>query len=367
MKKNLYCRVRDIKYGGVNKKQEVYLNRLITKRKNFFCTFRIHPLSSNRKIQIIKAQYYKLLAEDQIESVNPEMIYFPDNGTYDVFFDITRNNRIEAEIGGLVTSKATNEIFFQIKYNMWSKYSLNLTGNTYLGRFHNSGLVQARIDFPGNLPLALELTYTLNGWNYFKTNTYFFEDEKPNYLVQRDSYWKYEISTPVSNDSKLALEFASGLKTDNYYQTNQFSRPDTADKTTFSFYSPNALLNLIPSTENNLPQPGHISESAPDSSAGWKKTSRAQHRLILQNFPIIITGSSYEWPLINTLIPSAGLSLGYSVQLTISNQPFFNNYTSSVLNAPSFEPIPESHTIFLPQFRSHTYFAVGGKIHFKHS
>ncbi len=46
-------------------------------------------------------------------------------------------------------------------------------------------------------------------------------------------------------------------------------------------------------------------------------------------------------------------------QLTLSNQPFFNNYTSSVLSAPAFEPIPESKTLFLPEFRAHNYAAVG--------
>jgi NTE family protein len=46
---------------------------------------------------------------------------------------------------------------------------------------------------------------------------------------------------------------------------------------------------------------------------------------------------------------------------TFSNQLFFNNYTSSVLSAPAFEPIPESQTIFLPQFRAYDYFAFGAK------
>ena len=101
-----------------------------------------------------------------------------------------------------------------------------------------SGHLGLRFDIPGFIPLAYELSYTLNGWNYFNTTTYFFEDEKPNYLVQQDSYWKFNISTPITKFGKLSAEFLTGSKLDNYYQTNQFSRTDTTDETKFEFYSP---------------------------------------------------------------------------------------------------------------------------------
>jgi NTE family protein len=352
--------VGDFHFTGINKKQELYLDRLIRERK-ILTKLQDDSISNNDKKQIIKDQYYKILAEDQIESVQPELIYSPETGVYDVYFDITRNNRIEAEIGGLVTSKATNEIFFQVKYNKWSNYSLNLLGNTYLGRFHNSGMVMARIDLPSDFPIAMELSYTLNGWNYFKTTTYFFEDEKPNYLVQRDSYWKYEVSSPFTNYSKLAAEFESGFKTDYYYQTNQFSRLDTTDKTSFNFYSPGVFFEynshnrkqfasegtyfklcgrFISGQEKNVPGSTSVDSTEYANYHNWFQT-----RLVYDRYFKV----------------SGRLTFGIYGGATFSNQPFFNNYTSSVLSAPSFEPIPESQTIFLPQFRAYTYFALGGK------
>jgi NTE family protein len=57
----------------------------------------------------------------------------------------------------------------------------------------------------------------------------------------------------------------------------------------------------------------------------------------------------------------------------ISTKPLFNNYTSSLLSAPAFQPTPESKAFFLPNFRSSIYAAVGiknilniyKKIHFR--
>jgi len=221
--------------------------------------------------------------------------------------------------------------------------------------------VQARLDFPGPLPLAMELTYTLNGWNYFKTNTYFFEDEKPNYLVQRDSYWKYEISTPVSNDSKLALEFASGLKTDYYYQTNQFSRLDTADKTTFSFYSPNAYIEFNSLNRKQFASAGTYFRICTRFISGLEKNIPGSTSADTTEFSNYHNWFQLRMSLDKYFNTFNRIKFGIFGSVTFSNQPFFNNYTSSVLNAPSFEPIPESHTIFLPQFRAYTYFAIGGK------
>ena len=55
------------------------------------------------------------------------------------------------------------------------------------------------------------------------------------------------------------------------------------------------------------------------------------------------------------------IRLGLFVEGVFSNQPFFNNYTSSILSAPAFEPLSESKTLFQENFRAHTYFGVGLK------
>ena len=55
------------------------------------------------------------------------------------------------------------------------------------------------------------------------------------------------------------------------------------------------------------------------------------------------------------------LRLGVYVEAVYSSQPFFHNYTGTILNAPAFMPIPESQTIFLEKFRAYKYGAFGLK------
>lgn len=238
---------------------------------------------------------------------------------------------------------------------------MNITGNTYLGRFHNSGLAMIRIDRPGKLPLAWEFSYILNGFNYFNTSTYFFEDAKPNYLVQRDSYWKFEISTPVNNDSKLALEFVSGIKADNYYQSNQFSRSDTADKTTLAFYSPDLFYEFNSLNRKQFASEGTFFKACARFISGTEKNIPGSTSTDTTEFSNYHNWLQLRIALDKYFKVTNRLKFGACGSLTYSNQPFFNNYTSSVLSAPSFEPIPESQTIFLPQFRAYIYMSAGVK------
>jgi NTE family protein len=44
-----------------------------------------------------------------------------------------------------------------------------------------------------------------------------------------------------------------------------------------------------------------------------------------------------------------------------SSQDFFRNYSATILSAPSFNPIPESQTLFIDDYRAHQYISGGLK------
>ena len=52
-------------------------------------------------------------------------------------------------------------------------------------------------------------------------------------------------------------------------------------------------------------------------------------------------------------------SSGYYFDAVISNQPVFTNYYGTVINAPAFNPIQDSRTLLLQNFRAFDYVAGG--------
>jgi len=353
--------VGEILINGLNEDQVSYVNRIFKRNKYYKRLKKNKGIDNKLTLEGIKPEYFKLIAEDKVEFVYPKLIYRKPDNLYDMSLDVTKANKVVAELGGLVSSRAINEIFTQLSFNAWGRNALSLVGNAYLGRFYNSGQCRARIDIPSKLPFYFETSYTYNNWNYFKTSTYFFEDVKPSYLLQTDNYWNFNLSVPVTRQGKFVTVFGTGRKRDEYYQTNHFSRLDTTDQTTFDFVSPGVFVEFNSLNRKQFASNGMflklciryingIEKNKPGSTSANKTEYSSFHEWLRLRF------------LYDNYFHTVGpLKLGFYGEATISNQTLFNNYTASVLSAPVFQPIPESKTLFLPEFRAHNYAAFGMK------
>jgi len=155
------------------------------------------------------------------------------------------------------------------------------------------------------------------------------------------------------------LEAAIGSQQKRYYQTNFFTREDTADATKFRFVNPGITWELNTLNRKQYADAGAIFSASfgyvsgeEEFINGSKTVTQTFEPVNHERFNIdIIWDNYFGW-----LGP---FKLGFYGRLYLSNQKFFSNYTASLLAAPQFEPVPESRTLFLPNFRAYD-FAGGG-------
>jgi NTE family protein len=79
-----------------------------------------------------------------------------------------------------------------------------------------------------------------------------------------------------------------------------------------------------------------------------------------------IDGPYHEWFNLKLTVdkyikPIKYFKIGVYAEGVYSSQDFFRNYASSILSAPAFNPIPESQTLFIDDYRAHQYVAGGLK------
>jgi NTE family protein len=356
-------KINDFVITGVNEKQNVYVRNLINSKRTLQ-KVNTPGLTDKQRLHILKRSYYAVLSEKHIEYVYPGLKYSADHDAYDFILDIKKSNRLEIELGGLVSSRAINEIFIQTEYNRWGKNALNLLGNAYLGRFHNSGHLSTRLYFPFLVPLSIETSYTLSRWNFFKTNTYFFEDEKPGFLIQQDNFWSFDLSTPVSRIGKLTGQFQVGKKKDEYYQSNYFTRLDTNDVTSFEFSSPALIYEMNSLNRKQYASSGMMLRLSGRYITGWEKTIPGSRSIDKEQIV-----KQHQWLQFRMMYDHYFARLGSAIfgiyaEGLISNKEVFNNHTATILSSPGFEPLPESQALFLPQFRAHNYAGAGFKMIF---
>lgn len=337
----------NLEITGLNKYQSLYVKKLLgLKNKSI-------PLEN------IKPYYFRLAGDPKFSQVSAQAELLPNEKDYVLKLKIKKEKTLFASFGGNFSSRPVNAAYIGLQYNYLRRIGLTIYGNSYFGKLYGSYQVKGRFDFPFKYPFYFESSFTRNRWDFFRSSTAFFEESKPSYLLQNENTADINFGLPVGNKGKLVAGGSASNLFDRYYQTTNFTQNDTADRTDFIllspylFYERNTLnrkqfansgsylsLKLKYVYGNEITNPGTTS---PNELFFTKFHDWASARLVYENY----------------FVKSGPLRLGYYLEGVWSDQTFFNNYTASILAAPSFNPIPESRTLFLQTFRAHTWSAFG--------
>ena len=343
--------IDSINISGLNPNQKKYVEGILKHSEKYVT------------IGELKNQYFKLVLDNMIDDIFPEMKYNYKTGLFDLNLNIEKTDNFEAEFGGNISSNAINEAFFGLRYKYMGKKTINLNANAYFGRFYSSVNLMGRIDFSRKIPYYLSAQFIFNNKDYFKNTTYFFQDKKPSYLIRNENFFSFEAGFPTSDAGKCALGFNAGALNDNYYQSNDFTRIDSADLTTFNTFTPFLFYELNSLNRKQYASAGvrlffsfkyfiGIELNKPGTTSS--KTSIDDYE---ENHDFFHLDIIYD----NYFDSFKKMKFGFYSELHLSSQGFFHNYVSSILVAKPFQPIPESKTLFLPNYRAFNYFALGFK------
>jgi NTE family protein len=355
------------------KKREVYKNELpiflidkvvvegLNPNQNSYIKNSLWLKNESVTPQKLKPEYIKLLSDDKIKSINPEVEFNDSSGYYTLKLNAKKEKDLFVSVGGLFSSRPISEGFIGVKYNLLDKAALTLLANTYFGRFHNSLQAGFRLDIPFVIPFYWKNTFNMGDWDYYKSNNVFFEDKKPSFLVNNDMYVKTEIGLPVFYKGKLVFEGSTGEFTNEYYQTKSFLSTDTTDQTHFK-----NIIGGIKYERNSLNRKQYSSEGS-FLAINYKYVKGKEETVFGSTSTNTETlENDIEWGQVKMTYEQY-FNVKHSVRFGVygegvySNQPFFSNYTASLLAAPDFQPFTENRTVFNENLRAHSYLAFGLK------
>jgi NTE family protein len=340
--------VSNVLVNGINTRQAAYVKKTINPTR-----------TEELDLASLKKNYFKLIADDNIKRIFPSVVFDPKTGFYDLQLNIKKGNNLQTQFGGNLSSRPISEGFVGLQYNLWGSKPIVFSANTYFGKLYNSRQVHGRIDFPYRVPFYLEVGYTANQFDFFTSSTSFLEDIKPSYLIQSDQTLKIILGLPARSKGKFNIGFEIGTIKNQYYQTHSFLKKDTADQTNFKMVSP-----FVSFERNTLNRKMYANE-------GTFLSLKARY---VTGIEYGIPGSTsisrteitenHQWYNIKGVYQDyykrkGRLKLGADIEGVMSNQPFFGNYTASVLSAPAFQPLNDSKTFFIETFRVQSYVGYG--------
>jgi len=336
---------------GVDSKMQKFVTKSIINKRDTFT------------MKQLKKQYFRLMADEKIKSAYPTTKLDTSSGKYSLTLNAKRDKHLFFDIGGNLSNRPISNFFLAVQYNHTGRIGFSAYVNGYLGKLNSSTLSKIRFEFPTKIPFYIEPSFTLSRWDYYKSSALFYDFEKPSYLIQEDMFGELNIGAAVGNIGKVVATGGISEWKNKYYQVEQFTRLDTSDVTLFDFGYGQLSYQI-----NTLNRKQYASEGTNIFIRAKVLSGVEYYYPGTTSLDTVtkITGPGHDWFNFKITIdkyikPIKYFKIGVFAEGVYSSQDFFRNYTASILSAPSFNPIPESQTLFINDYRAHQYMAGGLK------
>ncbi len=336
---------------GYNKKQTEFIAKSLFKNEKPFT------------LTQLKKRYFRLASDDKIKNIFPVAILDSARNNYTLKLIGKPEKPFYIDAGAILSNRPISEGFLGLQYNYLGRIGFSAYVNGYRGKLNTSTHTHLRFDFPGRLPYFIEPSFTFSRWDYYSSSILFYNFLKPAYLIQEDKFGELKAGIPVGNISQFNVAGGFTEWKNQYYQSDVFTKADTADVTYFDYwyaqanYKVNTLNRKMYPTEGTLLNArirfltGHESHLPGNTSIDTVSFIDKAKPAWLQ---LKLTFDSY----IRTF---RGFKIGVFAEGVYSTQTFFSNYEATILSAPAFNPTPESRTFFIDAFRAHNYVSGGIK------
>ncbi|HAS39741.1 MAG TPA: patatin [Microscillaceae bacterium] len=336
---------------GLKKSETRYIKSLFKFKKHAF------------NLENIKKRYFRLAEADKFSLLYPSFVYDSSSHVFDFHLRLKPDKSLKARVGGNLASRSISNLYLNLEYDYLNNWWYTFATNLYAGRFYFSNHSRLRINIPNQVPFYVEPFFTFNNWHYEDINDPL-PGITPTNLSQNDTKVGVQIGVASGRKSKYNLEYGYFFNNYRYQSNHSFQTNDTLDWTRFG-----GQVFTLSYDRNTLNRKQYASKGMAFRIQG----QYIQGREILNpgTGSIFDTQQSRDHQWFRLKLRSEGyldwryFSLGYLVEAVGSNQPLFHNYLSSMIVAPAFNPLQDSRSLFLSNFRAYNYLAIGGRAIFK--
>ncbi|HUX53710.1 MAG TPA: patatin-like phospholipase family protein [Williamwhitmania sp.] len=335
---------------GLKGSQENYFYRSF--HRNNHKTFNMNDL---------EREYFKLLSDKSVVSIYPLAHYDSTAKAFDLNLKIQTDNFLDLSFGGNISSSSMNQGFLGAEYRFFRHSATSLYMNVGFGRLYSSLLLGVKRDFPWKIPVYYDLNLCLNRFDYYNSSIDpFFEDVKPSYLIQTESYGSFSVGFALGTQFLLKLNSNGGIERSQYYQTTNFLKSDIPDVTDFTYINVGTSFGMNSLNYKQYADRGIFRQISFSYINGYENYSPGTTSPP-SNTNAIINHDWYELRFLNESYHKIyrGFRMGVIIDGVYSSKRFFENYTSTLISSTGFTPNPHSKTLFLPNYHANSYIAAG--------
>jgi NTE family protein len=338
--------VDDIKFEGFEKSQELYLTRFFKNGKR--------PLYFGD----IKTGYYKLVSEPFFNSIYPRFNFNRKRQSFDFELIKRPQNNFQVDLGGVIATRSISNISLGINYYIFNRALAHFTANFTAGNFYKSALMKIRMDFPFLGQFYAEPEAIINSWSFLQAEDAIQNNFTPTVLDRVDRRYGINFGFPVGDQYKLVLNGSIINNNDRYIDNTVLVSTDTLDVLKLTGKRVGISLSSNSLNRKQYSSQGRaytFSATYFDVKEEWTPGSTSNEK-----FPSTTYHSWFQGKITLEQYFKTGIySSGYYLEGVLSNQPTFSNYFGTIIYAPAFNPLQDSKTLLLQNFRAFNYLAGG--------
>jgi NTE family protein len=338
--------IDSITYTGFNSKQQRYINRYFGKGKR--------PLYFSD----VKRGYFKLVTDDYFRNIYPGFVFNPKSNTFNLHLAKRPHNNFKIDFGGVISTRNISNIYLGVNYYHFNRSLTHVMSNFYAGNFYKSVQLKARIDVPRAGRFYLEPEATFNNWDFLEGKDIVVKNFSLTALNRIDRKVGMSLGIPAGRSYKGELYGYYINNFDRYIDGDILVSTDTLDELRLA--GPRFGWKFSTNTLNRKQYPSQ--GTAIQLSFDWFNMterftpgSTSMHTEETFNRRAWVRGKIS----VQQYFKRGIYSSGYLIESVLSNQPLFSNYTGTIINAPAFNPMQDSPTLMLENFRAFNYLAGG--------
>ena len=339
-----------IQFRGFTNAQQRYIRRIFKIRQND---------AQDLSLSEVKEGYFNLIGELYFDNTFPTIQYRPWLDKFVLQLVRRPRKNFQVDFGGVLASRNISNLFLGLNYYYFRSTLTHAYVGFQTGSFYKSISANARIDLPYLGRLYAQPEFVRNIWDYVE-GTDLLIKTTPTVLKRFDNSYGLTIGWPLGNKVRGTLGVHGLANKDSYSNEKKFVSTDTLDEMRI-----NGLRTGFELSANTLNRKQYASE-------GKAITLSVDYFSITEDYipgttseALVGEHRKHQWfRFRGTIEHYANLGKfrpGYYVDAVFSNQPFFQNYVGTIVNAPAFCPLQDSRTLILENFRSFNYIGVGSR------
>ncbi len=316
----------------------------------------LKPKNEKQSVNQLRKGYYRLISNEYFREIYPEFVY-DTLDSYNFNLKVNPKKQVKLSVGGNLSTRSISAIYAGLDYDFLGRALYNFSANAYAGRFYTSGRASIKTHYPSNLPFYLELEGIINKWEYTDVKELVLKNRNESaFIIRKDNYIGGNIGSTF-NSNNVVIGAGVTNNHDEYFNGGEITNSDELDETQFQSVVLSAVFKNNTLNRKQFPSKGKMFDISLKYFTGIET-----HEPGTTSLREGLSQHDREWVALKIRRQQYfgnKFRLGYHLEGLISNQPTFVNYQSSLINAPSFNPLIDSKTIFLENFRGYNYAASG--------